>query len=331
MKYLLCLLFLFFSTLTYGNIKQSGDAINVSAPKSPWELRFPKGGWELKQEQVGQGGRFYDCSFSDSKKMMKVSIHIEPAEKCHTAQDCRAWYMSNPWPADLYPQSVEQFEENGIAIVKYLVPIVGGFRINQLNYSAHIVRDGYWVNLNISKQPSQKEDAALFSDFLRTIAFEGRREEKRYPVADHGYVQVRVISSWKGELREHPQRLSPSVVFQPEEGGLFQIWLTPVWSPKKDTSPLETIREEVRKSAEGIKSQTVEQNFPILELQGTSGQGFYLSATDKAPQPGDYKFLTQGILLVGELKITFDILTNDSLGEVVKEALAMLKGAVQVR
>ena len=65
-----------------------------------------------------------------------------------------------------------------------------------------------------------------------------------------------------------------------------------------------------------------------MEFQGRSGPGFY-SATDRAPKPGEFKFLTQGIVRVGELAVTFTI-PNDGQEAVVKQALeALLKGAAQ--
>jgi hypothetical protein len=57
--------------------------------------------------------------------------------------------------------------------------------------------------------------------------------------------------------------------------------------------------------------------------------GFYFAATDRAPKPDEYKFLTQGVVRVGELSVTFTILTNDGQDAVVKQALDALKGATQ--
>ena len=66
-----------------------------------------------------------------------------------------------------------------------------------------------------------------------------------------------------------------------------------------------------------------------MEFSGRSGPGYCFSATDRAPQPGEYKYLTQGIVRVGELSVTFTILTNDGQEAVVKQALEALKGARQ--
>jgi hypothetical protein len=53
--------------------------------------------------------------------------------------------------------------------------------------------------------------------------------------------------------------------------------------------------------------------------------------TDKAPNPGEYKYLTQGMLRVSELVVSFSILTNDGQEQVREDALALLKSAVHLQ
>jgi hypothetical protein len=65
-------------------------------------------------------------------------------------------------------------------------------------------------------------------------------------------------------------------------------------------------------------------------LSKPSGPGFYFSATDQAPRPGDYKFLTHGVLKAGGLAVSFTILTRDGQEQIVRDALAMLKTARHV-
>ena len=74
-----------------------------------------------------------------------------------------------------------------------------------------------------------------------------------------------------------------------------------------------------------------ESFLPLEELSGAKGPGYYFSATDKAPKPEEFAYLTQGMLLVGELAVTFSVLTNDGQEKVRDAALDMLKRAVQVK
>lgn len=87
----------------------------------------------------------------------------------------------------------------------------------------------------------------------------------------------------------------------------------------------------VQRAADANQPNAVEKNLKIIYLEGSSGKGYYFSATDKAPEKGGYKFLTQGILLVDELAVTFTILTNDDKKDTENAALTMLKSAIHVK
>jgi hypothetical protein len=72
----------------------------------------------------------------------------------------------------------------------------------------------------------------------------------------------------------------------------------------------------------------VEGVLPLQEIKGVDGRGFYFTATDRAPKPGEAKYLTQGIIRVGEISLAFTVLTNDGQEAVVRAALEMLRTAV---
>ena len=171
-KRLLCLLILANSALAHADMRQSEQAIYLSTPNTPWEVKFPKDGWQLQQERRRQDGLAFYYMFSNLKTKLNASFYLEPAEKCKTSRDCRSLFWKNPGPLYENPQEVEQFEKNGFAIVKFIVPSVRGLQVNQLNYSAHIVRDGYWIDTHLSKLPSQKGDETLLSDFVKAISFQ---------------------------------------------------------------------------------------------------------------------------------------------------------------
>src|SRR5262245_7120188 len=154
---------------------------------------------------------------------------------------------------------------------------------------------------------------------------------RRYTLPDHGEFVIQVPADWKDELHQPPNRLPPTITFGPRSGKAFQIFLTTIWPAAKGSPPQspDRLRATVERGAEGARSQAVEKELRIVEFQGRSGPGFYFSATDRAPKPDEYKFLTQGIVRVGELSVTFTILTNDGQDAVVKQALDALKSATQ--
>jgi hypothetical protein len=60
-------------------------------------------------------------------------------------------------------------------------------------------------------------------------------------------------------------------------------------------------------------------------------QGYYYSLTDRAPGPGEYKYVTQGTLLTGELMVVFTFLHRDLAMPEKSMVLAMLANATYAK
>ena len=164
------------------------------------------------------------------------------------------------------------------------------------------------------------------------VATAGEVGIRRYQLPDHGSIQLNVPTLWKDEIRQPPNRLPPTITFKQKAGASFQVLVTPIWAAKKDMSPssAESLRQQVQQAAEHAQSQSVEKTIRIKEMNGQSGPGYYFSVTDRAPGPGEYKYMTQGMVRVSNLVVTFTILTNDDQGNIVTNAIATLKSAVHV-
>jgi hypothetical protein len=156
---------------------------------------------------------------------------------------------------------------------------------------------------------------------------------RTYTLPDHGSIRLMVPESWQDEVRQRPEGLPPTIIFTPKNGTLFQILLTPVFSrdPGMVMPAAPEIKASVEWAAENTKSQAVEESIPVNELSGAEVIGYYFSATDKAPKPDEYEYLTQGMFRLGELAPTFTILTNDGAQNVVAESLTMLRNAVHIQ
>ena len=80
------------------------------------------------------------------------------------------WKAGNPsWEN---PQQVVQSEIDGVSYFEFLMPTFRGEPIKQQNMYAEFVRNGYWVDLHISKVLYQPEDHALFERLVKSIRFE---------------------------------------------------------------------------------------------------------------------------------------------------------------
>lgn len=168
--------------------------------------------------------------------------------------------------------------------------------------------------------------------WIATAAAAEQAVMRSFPLPDHGTLQLNTPAAWKDEVQQPPNRLPPTVSFRPQAGAPFEVSLTPLWPARKDIPLPDTawMRQQVRQAAERIRTGAAEATLEVREFQAAAGPGYYFTATDRAPKPGEYKFLTQGMMRVGTVVVTFTILTNDGQAGIVSEALGMLMGARHV-
>ena len=153
--------------------------------------------------------------------------------------------------------------------------------------------------------------------------------ERRYTLPGHGYFVVDVPRDWKEQVRQPPDRSPPTIVLGPTSGNSFQVLLTPTWPETKGRAPhsRDEVRAAVERGAQSAKSWAVESDLRLRGIGGSSGPGFYFSATDRAPKPGTHKVVTTGIIRVGELAVAFTISTHEAQSPIVSQALDLLKTA----
>jgi hypothetical protein len=151
-----------------------------------------------------------------------------------------------------------------------------------------------------------------------------------FELPDHGTLALLVPNGWTDQLNQPPNRLPPTIKLKPRAGKQFEVLLTTVWpNSLANELPDETaIRSEVAGAAKSAAPQSIEGVLPLQDIKGVAGRGYYFAATDRAPNPGEYKYLTQGIIRVGKISLAFTVLTNDGQEPVVQSALEMLRTAV---
>jgi hypothetical protein len=114
--------------------------------------------------------------FTNATTGLNVSFYIEPAGECSTADACRENYWQTRHPSMASAQGMRRFERNGFALlefhVEYRLPSVQGQTVTQGHVSGHLVRDGYWVDMHLSKMPYTPNDRQTFLDFVDAIRVE---------------------------------------------------------------------------------------------------------------------------------------------------------------
>lgn len=152
---------------------------------------------------------------------------------------------------------------------------------------------------------------------------------RSYPLPDHGALQLNVPKSWREEVKQPPDGEPPTITFRPARGEAFQIMVTPVYPPRAGMPmpALAAVKADVEKAAAQAAPQAAERRLAIHDIRGPGGAGYYFSATDKAPAPGEYRLMTQAELLAGGVVPVMTALSNDASGAVQSQALEMIKSA----
>jgi hypothetical protein len=172
---------------------------------------------------------------------------------------------------------------------------------------------------------------AVLAALLGVLSGAAAAQLRRYPVATHGALELQVPDGWVGEASGGTASAPPTVQFS-APGREFAVLVTALWFPQGDPAAIkpERIRAAIEKQAASpeISERAEEAKRPVQELRGPQANGYYFSATDKTWKAGsgDYRYITQGELVVGALNVTFTILSNAPAPD-RDAALEMLRSA----
>lgn len=154
-------------------------------------------------------------------------------------------------------------------------------------------------------------------------------EVRSYALQKHGAFVLKVPASWKDSVAQPPGALPPTITLSPKSGAQFKVLITPIWPARPDVKPHtpDELRSGVRQAADRAAQQSVEKSIEVKELKRSGNIGYYFTATDRAPKPGEFKYLNQGRIAVNDLGVAFTILTNDGQDTIVKEAITLMLSA----
>src|SRR5262249_34367567 len=151
---------------------------SLTVPSAPWNLILPGSDLHLEHQELQPDGKRGYFVITGAPHDLNVSVFIEPAAQCTDSKSCRdfVWKTGNPmWGT---PQNVVLSEIGDVSILELLVSKFGGQELRQHNLYAEYVVDGYWVDLHLSKVLYRPEEHQFFEDFVKSIRFGKKGEEK---------------------------------------------------------------------------------------------------------------------------------------------------------
>lgn len=174
----------------------------------------------------------------------------------------------------------------------------------------------------------------LILAFLGTnnVSAGGPKMVKKYPIPDHGVLELSVPTSWKVEIHKSQENMPPTIIIKPALGNDFEVLITVLWSTTGDqdfNSPAK-VRTLVENDGQKILPKSTENRLVVQQIRGINNIGYFFFLTDKAPDPGEFRYLTRGGMAVGNLLLNVTILYHVKDSPSLKEALSMLREARQI-
>ncbi len=148
------------------DLTETDGRFGISVPGTTWVLSFPSQGYTVHVSRHRPDGRGVYYMFVHASNGLNASVYLEPTRVCQTALACRDYYWEHRDSSMSNAQGVNRFERNGFALLEFLVPELAGQPIQQYHVSGHLVRDGYWIDLHLSKVLYTPKDRQLFLDFV---------------------------------------------------------------------------------------------------------------------------------------------------------------------
>jgi hypothetical protein len=138
-----------------------------------------------------------------------------------------------------------------------------------------------------------------------------------------------IPATWDQKFDSSTKNMPPGVWMTPHQGPSFNVIIsplsgTPMGAAMADENKLRSIVALIGKNA---LSQAVQMSIPVQDLTGLHVHGFYIFATDRAPKPNEWKYLTQGMINIDGAPFAFSILTNDGQEAVAKAAMESIRNA----
>jgi ketosteroid isomerase-like protein len=164
-----------------------------------------------------------------------------------------------------------------------------------------------------------------------SIAASGASVVRTFAVPGHAALELAVPESWESTVRPAGEAFPPTITLVPVGTGEIKLMIVPFWDPKGD--PRFNEPSEVRRLVEAerpiLAPNVIESELVLEELTGPAAKGYYIAATDKAPEERGWEYVVRSRVAVGDLLLSVTVLGHEKDSEAMREAFTMLRGARQ--
>ncbi len=157
-------------------------------------------------------------------------------------------------------------------------------------------------------------------------------DKEYFDIPGHGELVITVPRIWNYNFTKTDENTPPLITFyvlDNKEREIFQLNMSVFWDDSFErniTSP-EYIYALVKETGENTLKNSDQNQLEMIEITGTSGTGYLYDLSDSSAMEGEYQYLTQGALAVGDVLLIFSMFSNDEDALLRDAMLHSLKSA----
>jgi hypothetical protein len=144
---------------------------NFKMPKEDWSLEINLDGFEIKKEGFSPDETMFQLSAINEKKQINLSIFIEKTESKGDKEECREFYWNKAKNSPLAKENLKKYETDNLASIEHDTKEYNGQIVNFHSLNAYLAKNGYWIDVHISKAGFTKKDKKTFIKLTESITF----------------------------------------------------------------------------------------------------------------------------------------------------------------
>ena len=141
-------------------------------PGEDWYLEIDLDKFHIEKEGFSPDSTMFQLTAIESKKKISLSIFIEKTNKMGDKEDCREFYWNKAKKSPLAKENLKLYETDNLAIVEHDTKEYNGQIVNFHSLNAYLVKNGYWIDIHISKIGFNKKDRKNFQKITESITVE---------------------------------------------------------------------------------------------------------------------------------------------------------------
>jgi hypothetical protein len=154
---------------------------------------------------------------------------------------------------------------------------------------------------------------------------------RTYKLPKLGTIELTVPKEWIESVKIPDGPFPIKITFMSPSEPYFLFSVIPPSLDENEKIKIDVTGDEIKKAlhnyADTMKYQVIESYVWLLELKGPFIHGYYFRVTSREPIEAKFRYLTQGIVQVGELPISFNIFSNNGQSKLENAALSVIQSA----